>query len=329
MSGMGISLRWCGRVEDAFGFFSGNGGRGSICAVMVSDTFTVSAWLIGHGELVVIVLLDGEIVGVDVNEVSFSEVSDAEFAEDIIDDGSSEFDGTVTSDGSGGFEAREDEGIDVFFEGDAVLESETDGDGEAVHQASEGSPFFMHIDEDFAQRAIGVFARPEVDVILADGGFLSVSASTRGEFSSVCVGCAHERSVWMIVWIVHELIEIEKFCGGEGLREFGAISVDGDSFESEFIGLVMDVFDVIEGGVGGEIDCFGDSARDEGLNGGHHGDVCHCRNEARAEFATAICAIEDGEVTLTEVRCAFDGHGTEGIEIGLSDLIFGEAQVTE
>ncbi len=111
---------------------------------------TFEAGEIRHGEFVIIFII-WKVIWVDVDEICFAEVGNAEFSKDVIDDGGSEFDGTVSGDGAGGFEASEDEGVDVFFERDAVLQTEADGDGEAVHEASESGAFFMHIDEDFAE----------------------------------------------------------------------------------------------------------------------------------------------------------------------------------
>ena len=44
-----------------------------------------------------------------------------------------------------------------------VLQSETHGNGKTVRHAAEGGTFFVHVDENFAERAIVVFAGSQVD----------------------------------------------------------------------------------------------------------------------------------------------------------------------
>ena len=110
----------------------------------------------------------------DVGQVVPAEVGDGQFAEDVVDDRRRHLDVRVARDHAVRLEAGEQEGIDELVERHAVLQAERDGDGEAVRHAAEGGPFLVHVDEDFAERAVFVFAGAEVDLVIADAGLLRV-----------------------------------------------------------------------------------------------------------------------------------------------------------
>ena len=57
----------------------------------------------------------------------------------------------------------------------------------------------------------------------------------------------------------------------------------------------------------GEVDGFADGAADKRLSGGHHADVAFGSDEALAEFAAFIGAVEDGEMLVADVWGTFDG----------------------
>ena len=63
----------------------------------------------------------------------------------------------------------------------------------------------------------------------------------------------------------------------------------------------------------GEIDGLGNGSGDEGLRGGHHLQVAHVGDGARA-LGGFEGAIEDGEMLVLNVRRAFDGAG--GVDVG-------------
>ena len=131
--------------------FSGERGRRRRTAVKMGHAASFVSRKIGDAEFIIEVLILRKIFGIDMNELGFAEVCDAEFTKDVVDDGCGEFDGAVVRNGAGGFEAREDKRIHVFFERDAVLQAQADCDGKAVHEASEGGAFLVHIDENFAE----------------------------------------------------------------------------------------------------------------------------------------------------------------------------------
>ena len=117
-------------------------------------------------------------------EVVASQVRDRQFAEQVVDDRSRHLDGVVALDDARRLEPGEGEGVDVFLQRHAVLQRDRDGDGEVVHQRAEGGAFLVHVDEDFGQPAVFVFAGPEIDLVAADGRLLGVSlAAMRRPFA--------------------------------------------------------------------------------------------------------------------------------------------------
>src|ERR1700678_1695320 len=96
--------------------------------------------------------------------------------------------------------------------------------------------------------------------------------------------------------------------GGEWLRLLAAIAIDGHGFDSELPRLQVSLGNIVDGGVVGQVDGFGDGSGDEGLSGGHHLDVSHVMNRSSA-LGRLEGAIEDGEVLVFYVGRAFDGSG--------------------
>ena len=107
-------------------------------------------------------------VGVDVGEVVAVEIGDGQLAEHVVEDRGRVLDAVVAHDHAGGLEAGEGEGLHIFVERHAVLQAERDGDGEVVHHGAEGGAFLVHVDEDFAEAAVVIFAGAQVDLVAAD-----------------------------------------------------------------------------------------------------------------------------------------------------------------
>ncbi len=114
-----------------------------------------------------------------------------------------------------------------------------------------------------------------------------------------------------------------------GWRKLGAVAVEGVGFEAELPAQVVAALDLLDGGLVGEVDGLGDCAGDEGLGGGHHADVALDGDEALAEAAAFVGAVEDGVVFMLEVRCVFDGAVAADGVVGFVDLLLGEAEVLE
>lgn len=68
--------------------------RGSLGLRMMGCPSPLESGQIGNGEFVILIVCR-QIVRIDVDEFGFSEVGNAEFPEDIIDDGGGEFDRRV------------------------------------------------------------------------------------------------------------------------------------------------------------------------------------------------------------------------------------------
>ena len=53
---------------------------------------------------------------------------------------------------------RKDKGIHELFKGDTMLQPERDCDGKTIHEAAERGALFMHVQENFPDGAVFVFA---------------------------------------------------------------------------------------------------------------------------------------------------------------------------
>ena len=58
--------------------------------------------------------------------------------------------------------------------------------------------------------------------------------------------------------------------GGERLRAFGIVAIDGHGLQAELPGLDVGLHDVFDGGFLGHVDGLADGAGKERLRGGHH-----------------------------------------------------------
>ena len=111
----------------------------------------------------------------DMGKVRAVCVADGKLAEDIIEDRSRILDRVVTLHQSCRLKAGEGEGFNELVQRHAVLQRQGNGDGEVVHHRAEGCALFVHIDKDFAQATVFVFARPQIDLVATDHGLLRVA----------------------------------------------------------------------------------------------------------------------------------------------------------
>src|SRR4051794_27035747 len=116
-----------------------------------------------------------EILRLHLGQVVAAEVGDRELAEDVVDHRRRHLDVRVAGDHAVRLEPREHERVDVLLERHPVLEAERDGDREGVHQAPEGGALLVHVDEHLAERAVGVLAGADVDLVPADRRLLRVA----------------------------------------------------------------------------------------------------------------------------------------------------------
>jgi hypothetical protein len=108
--------------------------------------------------------------------------------------------------------------------------------------------------------------------------------------------------------------------GGERLGELGAVAVERVGLDAERPGQLVGLLAILDRRVLRHVDGLGDRARDEGLGGGHHGDVRGDREVALALLAAGVGAVEDRVVLLLQVRRAFEGHGAADVVVGGLDL---------
>ena len=106
----------------------------------------------------------------------------------------------------------------------------------------------------------------------------------------------------------------------EGLGALGVVAVDGDGLDALAPGFGVGLGDVFDGAILGEVDGFGDGARQEGLGGGHHFEVAHPVDGTDA-LGGLEGAIEAGEVLGAEAGRALDGAG--GVDVGNDGVHFG------
>ena len=57
----------------------------------------------------------------------------------------------------------------------AILQTDRDRDGEVVHHRPEACPFLVHVDEDLAQGAVGIFSGAQIDLVTAHDGLLGIA----------------------------------------------------------------------------------------------------------------------------------------------------------
>ena len=114
--------------------------------------------------------------------------------------------------------------------------------------------------------------------------------------------------------------------GAERLAELASVAVEGVGLEAELPAEAVAGADVLDLGLVGEVDGLADGTRDEGLRGGHHADVAFGRDEARAEVAAAVGAVEHREVLVLEVRRTFHRLRAADAEVECVDLLAAEAE---
>src|SRR6516225_6797860 len=95
-------------------------------------------------------------------EVEALEIAHRQLAEYVIEDRGGVFDGIVALHRTARLEAREGKGIDVFLERHAVLQAKRDRDREIVKERAQRSALLVHVDENFAEAPVVVFAGAQI-----------------------------------------------------------------------------------------------------------------------------------------------------------------------
>src|SRR6185503_17887121 len=117
----------------------------------------------------------------DMREIAAAEIGDRQLAEHVVEDRRGHLDRVVALDHARRLEAGEGEGLDELLERHAVLQADRYRDGEVVHDAAEGCPFLVHVEEYLADPTVLVFAGAEIDLVPADDGLLRVALAPLGQ----------------------------------------------------------------------------------------------------------------------------------------------------
>ena len=157
-------------------------------------------------------------------QIMTAEIGDRQFTEHVIKHRGGILDRIIALHETGWLEACEGEGLHIFFQRHAILQAQRNRDGKIVHQGAEGSAFFMHIDEDFTQATIFIFAGAQIDFVAADNRLLGITFATIRE----------------TITITHMLDPLDHFLDnlfGHG-RGAGSGGHGGNGFHT-FFGLVL------------------------------------------------------------------------------------------
>ena len=98
----------------------------------------------------------------------------------------------------------------------------------------------------------------------------------------------------------------------ERLRALRSVAIDGDGLQALTPGLEVSLGDVVDGAVVRQVDGLRDGSGEERLRRGHHLDVAHVVDRARA-LRRLEGAVEDGQVLGLDAGRAFDGAG--GVDV--------------
>src|SRR5579885_2241377 len=288
--------------------------------------------------------VESDIARIHRGEVEALEIADRELAEDVIENRSRVFDRIVALHRAGRLEACEGEGIDIFLERYAILQAERDGDRKIVEKRAQRGAFLVHVDEDFAEPPVVIFAGAEIDLMPADDRLLRVALAAIGQALALAQDghafddllhhllrkAARARSrrtleegfdcrLLLVLVLGHELCV-------ERLRKLRAVAIERVGLEAELPGEQIGRLAVLDGRVVGHVDGLGDRTRDEGLRRRHHADMAFDGKETLAGAAARVGAIEHRIVLGLEMRSAFDRHGAADVNIGGLDLAPGEAE---
>src|SRR5262245_11401557 len=110
-----------------------------------------------------------------------------------------------------------------------MLHTDRDRDSKAIHQTTEGRSVFMHVYEYRGQRSILVLAVVQVDLVIADLGFLRVTGPAIGQpatFGQIAMNHALGNSDWFgLVGYVLGKIVFQIRHRIERLTELGSVPI--------------------------------------------------------------------------------------------------------
>ena len=179
-----------------------------------------------------------------------------------------------------------------------VLQRNTDGRCERVHQSADGGAFLRHLQEDLAWLAIFVETNGEVALLTGNIEAVRDRRALHWEASA-----GHTRTCEYVVAYGRLILLL---AGVEWLRALRAIAIDRDRLQAELPPFQVDAFDIFRGGSLWHVHRLGDCAREERLSRRHHAHVAHVMNGALA-ILRLEGAIEHREVLVLQARRPLNG----------------------
>ena len=250
------------------------------------------------------------------------QIAHRQFAEHIVEDGRCVLDRLIALHHACRFEAREGEGLHIFFQWHAILQTQRNSDGEIVHHRTERCTFLVHVDEDFAQAPIIIFTRTQINLVATHECLLGIALATGGQLVALTLAlnfhdplhdalgnllhAAHHRlggESFHRIFLLTRLIRNE--LRGKGLGKLRAIAVKRIGLQRELPGKHISFQAFLNRGLIGHVDGLGNGTRDEGLGCGHHADMALGRQETLAEAAARIGAIKHRIMLMLQPRRAF------------------------
>ena len=208
-----------------------------------------------------------------------------------------------------------------------MLESQRDGNREAVHQGAVGRALLVHVDEDLTERAVLVLAGAQVDLVPSQRGLLRVAGTTMRQTTTLAHDlddalCALLR-VWQFGCDLKLVTDIECVGGStrEWLREFRAVTVERVGLDHLLPRDAVALSDIRNRGGSRQVDRLRNRARQERLSRRHHLDVCECADSAGAEAPALVGAIKHREVLVLKVRRTLNSHRAADVDVRLVDLL--------
>ncbi len=122
-----------------------------------------------------------QVFRLDLGQIVPAQVADRQLPENVIDDRRCHLDMRIALNHAVRLEAREQKGVDIFFQRHTVLQAERNGDGKAIGHAAESGSLFVHVQENLTQRAVLIFSGAKIDFVIADAGFLGVAGPAIGQ----------------------------------------------------------------------------------------------------------------------------------------------------
>ena len=119
-----------------------------------------------------------KITGVCMSKVCSAQIRDRKFPENIIKNRRRHLDSVISCHHARRLKSREGKSINEFFKGNAILKTNRNGHGKAVHQASESCAFLVHINENFSNATIFIFSCSQINLMPSHSCFLGIAFAT-------------------------------------------------------------------------------------------------------------------------------------------------------